>query len=175
MLSKDLFITAFNEMDKKFSALGIRAELCVVGGGAMCLAFDARAATKDLDAIFRPSEEVRKVAAEVAVVLGLDKDWLNDGVKGYFNVQPETQIIVFKKPNLLVWTPDAEYLLAMKVLSSRVDTHDVSDVIFLARKLHLTTAQEILDVAKKHYGTKIPQRAIYLLEELEESGELTGV
>lgn len=172
MLSKEILIEAFGEMDKRLAALDIKAELCVVGGAAMCLAFDARAATKDLDAIFHPSAAVRDVAKEVGEKMGLDSDWLNDAVKGYIDVEPTVQVFLFKRPNLLVWTPDASYLLAMKVLSSRVDTHDVDDVIFLAKKLNLTTAQDILAVARKIYGTRIPQRAIYMLEELEESGAL---
>ena len=46
----------------------------------MALAYDARRATVDVDAIFVPAAEVRKAAARVAERLQIEEDWLNDGV-----------------------------------------------------------------------------------------------
>ncbi|MGA2294500.1 MAG: hypothetical protein ABSG24_04660 [Acidimicrobiales bacterium] len=36
-----------------------------------------------MDAVFVPANEVRIAAARVAHNLGLEEDWLNDGVKGF--------------------------------------------------------------------------------------------
>lgn len=50
----------------------------------MALAYDARRATRDLDAVFAPTAVVRESAAAVAKNHhDLDEDWLNDAVKGY--------------------------------------------------------------------------------------------
>jgi hypothetical protein len=59
------------------------ADVFVVGGAAMVVAYDARPATRDVDGIWRPSAEVRAAAAQVAARHdNLAPDWLNDGSKG---------------------------------------------------------------------------------------------
>ena len=49
----------------------------------MLLAFNARSSTKNVDAIFEPSAEVRAAASVVLEKLGLPADWLNDAAKGF--------------------------------------------------------------------------------------------
>ena len=42
----------------------------------MAVAYDARRATADVDAVFVPTSEVRSAVRRVAASLGLDEDWL---------------------------------------------------------------------------------------------------
>ena len=53
------------------SARGARAELFLVGGAALAVAYDATRATRDLDAVFVPSDVVRQAATAVAEREGL--------------------------------------------------------------------------------------------------------
>ena len=85
MLSRDTIITAFTQLSDELGRRGIMGELNIVGGTAMLLAFNARTSTKDVDAIFEPSADVRKAAAVVANALELPADWLNDSVKGFLS------------------------------------------------------------------------------------------
>ena len=55
----------------------------MIGGAAMAVAYGARRATTDVDAVFVPSKEVRTAAWRVAEELGREEDCLNDGVKGF--------------------------------------------------------------------------------------------
>ena len=47
------------ELNDELCAMKIKGEICLYGGAVMCLAFKARPATKDVDAIFEPVREVR--------------------------------------------------------------------------------------------------------------------
>ncbi|MFZ4516400.1 MAG: DUF6036 family nucleotidyltransferase [Acidimicrobiia bacterium] len=84
MLTRRRLLALFRELDLELSRREIRGDVFVVGGAAMCVAYDARPATRDVDAIFHPSEEVRVAAAVVArAQVGIPDDWLNDAVKGF--------------------------------------------------------------------------------------------
>ncbi len=76
-------IEAFEKLDEELARRGVRAELFVVGGAAMAIAYDARRATTDVDAIFVPSDVVRDASRAVVEQLDLDPEWLNDGAKGF--------------------------------------------------------------------------------------------
>lgn len=58
LLDRDGLLVALRSLDNELGAAGIRGELFVVGGAAMALAYDARRATVDVDAIFVPAAEV---------------------------------------------------------------------------------------------------------------------
>ena len=65
----------------------------------MAVAYDARKATTDVDAVFVPSKEVRIAASRVAQERGLEEDWLNDGVKGFLPGEDVEQVGVFERTN----------------------------------------------------------------------------
>lgn len=65
---------------------GESIELLAVGGAVMVLAYDARRATHDVDAVTLQPELarlVRGLAEQVAKELDWPVDWLNDGAKGF--------------------------------------------------------------------------------------------
>lgn len=82
-MRRDEILVALTALGARLSARGIEGELYVVGGAAIAIAFDARRATRDVDAVFEPKREVYAAADEVGVELGLPPGWLNDGVKGF--------------------------------------------------------------------------------------------
>ncbi|MDZ4829524.1 MAG: hypothetical protein SGJ09_04905, partial [Phycisphaerae bacterium] len=116
---------------------GTNGEICRYGGAVMCLAFDARPSTRDVDAIFAPSSEVRNAARVVALRHDLPADWLNDAVKGF--VVAHERKVFLDLPNLRIFVPEPEYMLAMKALAARVDASDREDVRFLIRRLALSS------------------------------------
>ena len=135
----------------------------------MVLAFNARCSTKDVDAIFESSSEMRSAAAVVAEELELPSDWLNDA--GDFKA-----IDALDLPNLRVQAPTAEYMLAMKVLAARTgigdERGDAQDIAFLIRLLGLGQASEVMDIVARYYDpSRILPRSIYLVDEIiEEMG-----
>jgi hypothetical protein len=140
----------------------------VVGGAVMCLAYNARPATEDVDALFRPTVEVRKAAARAALKAGVNSDWLNDAVKGYLS--PEGDFAPFLElDHLKIMLAQAPYMLAMKCLSMRIgeEFHDEEDVRYLLRHLDIDSYEQALSVITKYFPVeRIPQKTLYALGEL---------
>ena len=163
-------IEAFELLDDELSERGIRAELFVVGGAAMAIAYDTRRTTTDVDAIFTPTSEVRAAARVVAESLGLEPDWLNDGAKGFAPGDDPSQVSVFEGKSLSVAVASPKYLLAMKLLASRTD-RDVDDIKSLYQLCGYTTADEGLDLLSSYYPERIiAPRVQFLLQELFPEG-----
>ena len=159
---------AFGLLDEELGGAGIKGELYLVGGAVMCLAYGARASTKDVDALFRPARELREAAARVAGRAGLAPDWLNDAVKGYMSERAEYRPWL-ELPHLRVMLAQPEYLLAMKCLAFRIgpEFHDEDDIRFLLRLLDVKAYQRALDIVTRYYPPeRIPQKTLYALHEL---------
>jgi hypothetical protein len=153
------------ELDEELRLKDIKGEVSLFGGAVMVLAFKARIATKDVDAIFFPTSEIRSAAKRIAARHGLPDGWLNDGVKGY--VVEHSKNVLFHLPNLTVFVPSADYLLAMKALAARAETEDEADVITLIRETGLRSAQDVFSIIEKYYPKgQIPPRTQYFIEGL---------
>jgi hypothetical protein len=146
----------------------IKAELFLVGGAVMCLAYSARPSTQDIDAVFRPPAQVREAAARVAARARVKPDWLNDGVKGFMSAQGEFAPFL-ELDHLRVMVAQPEYLLAMKCLSMRIgaEFHDEDDIRYLLRHLDIRSSQQAIAIVTKYYPLeRFPQKTLYALEEL---------
>jgi len=148
----------------------VKGELCLYGGAIMCLVYDARPSTKDVDAVFEPSEKIRQAAEQIAKEFNLRKDWLNDAVKGFVVEHPKK--IVFNWPNLKVYRPEPDYLLAMKALASRVDSTDNKDILFIIKELGLKSAADVFSIIEKYYPRqRIRPATQFFIEELFENDQ----
>jgi Nucleotidyltransferase of unknown function (DUF6036) len=147
---------------------GTKGELFLVGGAVMCLAYNARASTRDIDAFFRPAKQVREAALKVASQAGVEPDWLNDAVKGFMSDSGEFAAFL-ELDHLRVMVAQPEYLLAMKCLSMRIgaEFHDEDDVRFLLRYLNVETYSRGLEIITRFYPEeRFPPKTLYALEEL---------
>jgi hypothetical protein len=166
-MTKNKILKAFKALDKLLESKKLKGEIGVVGGAAMVLGFDSRAATKDVDAIFVPSKEIRAAAKAVAQDQDLPEDWLNDAVKGYLPGEPESKEIIYRGNGLTVWLPPAEYLLAMKSISARYDTQDAKDVKTLCEFLKIKNPKKVFDIVSRYYPeNRIPAKTRFFIEEI---------
>ena len=155
-------------LNAELAKQNIMGELCICGGAAMCLAFNARAATKDIDGIFEPSGSIRKAIAKVAKDFALPSDWLNDAVKGFIYSDPPKQVVL-SYSHLNVSAPQPEYMLAMKCIAARFDTQDHKDIKFLIEMLGLKQAKAVFNIISKYYPqSAVPAKTQFLIEELLE-------
>lgn len=110
-------------------------ELLVVGGAAMVMAFNARMATHDVDAVVLQPELarlVRRLVQQIAEELNWPPDWLNDGAKGFLMGLSEGGVI-YTAPGIVVRCPALAQLLAMKLSAWRDDV-DIQDAGRLLRE-----------------------------------------
>lgn len=173
MLDKLTIDRLFTALNKELAKQNTEGELFLVGGAAMCLAFDARPSTKDIDAVFRPSKLVREAAARVAASEGIENHWLNDAVKGFFSEQASFSPYMALS-HLKVSVANADYLLAMKCLAMRLgeEFQDLNDVRYLLTHLGIVSYEQAIKVITAFYPQdQFPQKTRYILEELlEEQG-----
>jgi len=169
-MNKTQILEYLEQLNEILKERGIRGEICVFGGTAMVLAFNARESTKDVDATIKPKSEVSKAALVVAENNGLPPDWLNDGVKGFIdNLYDLDTVEIENYSNLTIHSPKPEYLFAMKAIASRADTNDLEDIIFLKKYLGLSSLDQALSIVEKYYSkNRIPQKTYFLLEEIFE-------
>jgi len=172
-LDRETITRALRRLSELLRERGAMGEICLFGGTAMVLAFNARERTKDVDAVFQPPQLIRELADIVQAELRLPGGWINDAVKGY--LAPDLKPVAYDLPqfeNLRVTAPPAEYLLAMKCIAARITSGadpggDVEDIRFLVRHLGLASAEEALAIVAGYYpNNRVPPRTQYLLEEI---------
>ena len=166
LLTKERILELFGLLNAKLEGIDVKGEVGICGGAVMCLVFNARRATKDVDAIFEPTVEIRTSAVAVARETGLPEDWLNDAAKLYFHVDPPREPVL-ELSHLRVWAPGAGYMLAMKCISARFDSSDLDDVRFLIDYLGLDTPEQVLSIIEKYYPHKlVPAKSRFMVEEI---------
>lgn len=122
----------------KLERRGVSAEMYVVGGAAIALAFDER----DLPA-----------------------GWLNDAVKGFLAGDDPAAAPVLDLPGLRCLTASPEMLLALKVLAHRIG-EDEDDLRLLAQELGLERADQVLAVAERTFGDRLDPAARFFVEQI---------
>ena len=158
-------------LGKELERANLRGEVIITGGAAMCLVHSARDSTKDIDALYEPKSEITALAEKIADEHGLPQNWLNDSVKGFMGGNAET-VDFMRAGNLKISSVTPEYLLAMKLMSSRVEGQDYGDIKFLMRELNIRTYEEAESVIRRFFPIdRILPKTGYIIEQFLE--ELT--
>ena len=171
-LTKKQILTLFDQLNDELSLEKVVGELYLVGGAVMCIAFNERPATKDVDALFVPKKRIREIAQRLAADSDLPLDWLNDAVKGFLSESGDFDSFL-ELTHLKVFTARPEYLLAMKCLAMRLgpEFHDEADVRYLLRYLNIETYEQAIQTITLYYPfDRFPQKTLYALEEILAGG-----
>jgi len=125
----------------------VTLEVSLYGGAVFTLVYGSRDATKDVDAVIRPSAIAKTLAEKVARELGLPEDWLNDHVKQFLAEKEAKRELPQSDfgEGLRVSVPTAGYLLAMKLRACRPPlpgyAGDYGDIRFLVRKMEIGSVE----------------------------------
>jgi predicted nucleotidyltransferase len=161
------------ELERAFTALGERlasrdvtADVFVVGGAAMALAYDAKRVTRDVDARFVPHAIVLEEARRVAEDLGLPPWWLNEQASVYISGKDDPgKRRVFDHPGLRVMAASPEHVFAMKALAARV--RDIDDLRLLAGMAGVRSSADALRICADFFPDEpVSQRSAAVLREL---------
>lgn len=153
IMDKEQMLTALHRLNEKLQSSDETGEMILFGGAVMCLVFGSRGYTRDIDAVFEPKGSIYVYAQEIAEEQGLPSNWLNDGVKGWLYVEPETNLVI-QMSNLRVLAAKPEYILAMKCYAARLDTDDLNDARVLVNHLGLTDRNQVLDIVEQYIPSK---------------------
>lgn len=74
-LDRDAIVGLLTQLGTALDRQGVRAEMFVVGGAAMALAYNIRRMTRDIDGVFEPKTVVYAAAREIAMDQGIPDDW----------------------------------------------------------------------------------------------------
>jgi hypothetical protein len=155
-------------LNRELAAEQAAGELYMVGGAVMCLVLDARPATRDIDACFRPTSVIRTAAARVAAEVGIPDGWLNDAVKGFLSARGSFDPYL-ELSHLKVFVARPDYLLAMKCAALRLglEFRDLDDVRYLLRYLNISRVDEAVEVVTRYFDeAQLAPKTRLVLEEL---------
>ncbi|GHO47255.1 DUF6036 family nucleotidyltransferase [Ktedonospora formicarum] len=145
----DIYLQALDEALSTRSAIKKPARLVVVGGVYMMLFLKNRTSTKDVDVIplsfpdtMNPSDETKAFRAAIWAVarrFHLKQDWMNDIVASF---SPETGPLSLWRayPNLEIYIPQVNYILALKLLAGR--DRDEDDILALCEHIGIKTREQ---------------------------------
>lgn len=148
LLDRNRLLELFDELSAELRFSRTRAQIYIVGGAAMSLAFDRERTTRDVDARIdtghsRLVEAVRKVGRRH----GLGDTWLNDqattAIPRTTDRRSET---LYSSPYLTVTGASAKHLLAMKLLAAR--GKDREDIAVLCEHLKLKDPGDAIRIYK---------------------------
>ncbi len=116
-----------------------RVELVTAGGVISVLLFGNRQMTRDIDAIFPPSQKkiltmlIEQVSSEQNLPSGKHA-WLNDGVS-FFGLQTKSNNVIFRHNHLVLYAASWYELLGMKLSGAWRRDADFDDAIQILRKI----------------------------------------
>lgn len=141
---------AFNALGERLARRGVVADIFVVGGAAMALAYDSARVTRDVDAVFVPHGVVLEEAQTVATELGLPRWWLNEQASVYISGKDDTgKRRVFDHPGLRVLAASPEHVFAMKAQAARA--RDIDDLRLLAEIIGIDSLEAALQVCTEFF------------------------
>ena len=145
--------TLLAELGERLAGRGIEAEIYVVGGAAMMLAYDRARVTRDIDAIGVPQAEIDAEARAMAADhRELPPDWLNARVLPMLPRGIDAdRLEVLGSTGLTVTVASPRWLLAMKARAAR-DDRDLDDLWVLCRLLGLRAVADVWAICDEVWG-----------------------
>ena len=140
---------------RKLTGKSVRAEIILVGGGAVLANYGFREMTNDIDAVIHAASSMKDAINRVGDKYSLSNGWINTDfteTRSYSDKLEEYSVYYRTFSNVVeVRTMSAEYLIAMKLRSGRQYKSDLSDIAGILAE-HSKRGEPInLDMIKTAY------------------------
>ncbi len=164
MLDRRRIVALLGELAGRLNSRGLEADLYVVGGTAMALAYDRLRVTRDIDSVGEPMAVIEAEAREMAAIhRDLPADWLSARVMPLLPRSFDAdRIEALAWPGLTVNVASPRRLLAMKVRAGRYD-RDLQDIWVLCQVLELVRLDQVWDIVEEVWGSGMLRDDVALL------------
>ena len=163
-LGRERILELFEELSEELRFSRARAQIYVVGGAAMSLAFDRERTTRDVDArIAAGHHRLAEAVRAVGLRHGLPDTWLNEQATAWMPRAEDARAqTLYESPYLTVTGASAKHLLAMKLRAGR--EQDREDIAVLCMHLGLRRREEAIRIYQEVFpGEQVKLRAEALL------------
>ena len=164
-LGREQILELFEELSEELQFNRARAQIYVVGGAAMSLAFDRERTTRDVDArIAAGHHRLAEAVRAVGLRHGLPDTWLNEQATTWMPRADDARAqTLYESPYLTVTGASARHLLAMKLRAGR--EQDREDIAVLCTHLGLRGPEEAIGIYQQVFpGEHLTFRGRALLE-----------
>jgi len=153
LLDREQLLELLRQLGERLEVQGLHADIYVVGGTAMVLAYDRDRLTRDVDGVTENQDVIEDVARTMAAERNdLSPDWFNGRVRPLLpRVFDTDRIEAFSASGISVAVASPRHMLAMKVRAAR-DARDLEDIVLLCRVLRLTSITAVLAIADDVWG-----------------------
>ena len=159
-LDRDALRELLDELSRELEHRRTRAQIYIIGGAAISLAFDRRRTTHDVDARIESGHgQLIEAARTIGRRRGLPESWLNEQATAHMPKTRDTQArTVYESEYLTITGASAEHILAMKLEAGR--GQDVEDVATLMRHLNIDNENDALAIHRRLFpGSKRTEKA----------------
>lgn len=166
-LDRESIVELLTQLGARLDRRGLFAEVYVVGGTAMLLAYNRSRLTRDVDAVTENPDVVEEEARAMARQRrGLPEDWFNSRVRHLLpQVVDADRAEVVAAPGISVTVASPRHMLAMKVRAARGD-RDLEDILLLCEVLGVVGVAEVFAVADEVWGPgMIREENVFLVSE----------
>jgi hypothetical protein len=154
LMNKKKLLQIFDYLNERLKENQLQLEITIYGGSIMTMVYDNRPATRDIDCVFSETNTklLDNILNLVKFAFNLPDGWINEEIKEPLKSILKEDKETFKVySNLKLLKPNAEQLLAMKILAARPEpAKDFIDANILCRDLNITTRDKLLNVCSKY-------------------------
>lgn len=127
-------LKSFAKEYKKRNRSQVPTEIIIVGGGSILLNYGFREYTQDFDILAQSMEMIKSVSYQIADQYNLPNEWMNMDFVHTTSYSTKLREVSkhfcsFNNGTLEFRTVNAEYLIAMKMVSAREYRNDMSDIV----------------------------------------------